>query len=237
MREIAEQRKRFGAPRIGIMLKREGWMVNHKKVERIYAEEHLALRRRTRRKKRVGPRVPMPVPARPNPHLSMDFVQDRLTSGRTIRTLTIVDHFSRECPAIEVDTSLGGARVVRVLERLAERHGAPETITIDHGTEFDSTPMDEWAFNRKVTLDFIRPGKPNENAYIESFNGRFRDECLNEHLFETLDHARYIIENWRIDYNEARPHSSLDNLTPKEFLEQHDAKLKMGAAPTTPISG
>ncbi len=237
MRELAEKRKRFGSPRIGIMLKREGWKVNHKKVERIYAEEKLALRRRKRRKKMVGPRVPTPVPARPNQHLSMDFVQDRLTSGRKIRTLSIVDNFSRECPAIEVDTSLGGKRVVRVLERLAERQGAPEAITIDNGTEFDSKPMDEWAFKRKVKLDFIRPGKPNENAYIESFNGRFRDECLNENLFETLDRARNIIEDWRIDYNEERPHSSLENLTPKEFIAKHYAKLKTDTAPTTPISG
>lgn len=237
MREIAEKRKRFGAPRIGIMLERAGWKVNHKKVERIYAEEGLSLRRRKRRKKFVGPRVPLPVPARPNQRLSMDFIQDRLTNGRKIRTLTIVDTFSRECPALEVDTSLGGRRVVRVLERLAERHGAPEAITIDNGTEFDSKVMDEWAFKRKVKLDFIRPGKPNENAYGESFNGRFRDECLNGNQFETLDHARKIIEDWRIDYNEERPHSSLENLTPREFLERHYAKLEKGPAPTAPISG
>ena len=183
------------------MLKRAGWKVNHKKVERLYREEGLALRRRKRRKKYVGPRVPMPVPAKPNQHLSMDFIQDRLTNGRKIRTLTIVDNFSRECPALEVDTSMGGRRVVRVLERLAERHGAPEAITIDNGTEFDGKAMDEWAFKRGVRLDFIHPGKPVENAFGESFNGKFRDECLNEHLFETLDHARKIIENWRIDYN------------------------------------
>jgi len=237
MREIAEKRKRFGAPRIGIMLKRAGWKVNHKKIERIYAEEGLALRRRKRRKKFVGPRVPLPVPARPNQHLAMDFVQDRLISGRKIRALTIVDTFSRECPALEVDTSLGGRRVVRVLERLAEVQGAPEVITIDNGTEFDSKVMDEWAFKRKVKLAFIRPGKPNENAYGESFNGRFRDECLNEHLFETLDHARKLIEDWRIDYNEQRPHSSLENLTPKEFLERHYAKLEKDPAPETPIPG
>jgi len=180
MREIAEKRRRFGAPRIGVMLKRQGWKVNHKKVERLYAEENLSLRRRKRRKKFVGPRVPMAVPARPNQHLSMDFVQDRLTNGRKIRTLTLVDNFSRECPALEVDTSLGGRRVVRVLDRHIERHGVPDAITIDNGTEFDSKVMDEWAFRNKVKLDFIRPGKPNENAYIESFNGKFRDECLNE---------------------------------------------------------
>jgi putative transposase len=230
MREIAEQRKRFGSPRIGVMLKREGWKVNHKKIERIYAEEKLALRRRKRRMKMVGPRVPMAVPVRPHKHLSMDFVQDRLMNGRKLRTLTIVDNFSRECPALEVDTSLGGRRVVRVLERLVERHGAPEAITIDNGTEFDSKVMDEWAFKRKVKLDFICPGKPNENAFVESFNGKFRDECLNQHLFKTIEHARSVIEDWRVDYNEERPHSSLEDLTPKEFMEKYFATLEKQAA-------
>lgn len=225
MREIAEERRRFGSPRIGVMLKRAGWKINHKKVERIYAEERLSLRRRKRRKKFVGPRVPLPVAARPNQHLAMDFVEDRLTNGRKIRTLTIEDTYSRESPALEVDTSIGGRRVVRVLDRYIERRGAPEVITIDHGTEFESKVMDEWAFRNKVRLNFIRPGKPNENAYIESFNGRFRDECLNENLFETLDDARKIIEAWRIDYNEERPHSSLEDLTPKEFLERHYASV------------
>lgn len=237
MHEIAEQRRRFGMPRIFVMLRREGWTDSYNRVERIYGEEKMALRRRKRRKKFVGRRIPLPVASRPNQQLSMDFVEDRLTSGRKIRTLTIVDNFSRECPAIEVDTSLGGRRVARVLERLAERHGAPEVITVDNGTEFDSKAMDEWAFKRKVKLAFIRPGKPNENAYGESFNGRFRDECLNENLFETLDHAKKLIEDWRIDYNEERPHSSLENLTPKEFLERHYAKVGNRTALTTPISG
>ena len=219
------------------MLKREGWKVNHKKVERIYREEGLALRRRKRRKKFVGKRVPLPVPTGPNQHWSMDFVHDRLTSGRKIRSLTIVDKFSRESPAIEVDTSLGAQRVVRVLDRLAERHGLPGAITIDNGKEFDNNRMDEWAFQNKVKLDFISPGKPNQNAYGESFNGRFRDECLNENMFDTLEGARNIIEWWRIDYNEQRPHSSLGDLTPKEFLQRHYARLEKEPAPTTSISG
>lgn len=171
----------------------------------------------------------MAVPAKPHQHLSMDFVQDRLTNGRKLRTLTIVDNFSRECPALEVDTSLGGRRVVRVLERLVERHGAPEAITIDNGTEFDSKVMDEWAFKRKVKLDFIRPGKPNENALIESFNGKFRDECLNQNLFKTIAQAKSVID-WRVDYNEERPHSSLEDLTPKEFVKGYFAKLEKQAA-------
>ena len=235
MHAIAEKRKRFGMPRILVMLRREGWKDNHKKVERIYAEEKLGLRRRKRRKKFVGPRVPLPVATRPNQHLAMDFVEDRLTNGRKIRTLTMVDTFSRENPALETDTSLGGRRVVRVLDRHVERHGAPEAITIDNGTEFDSKVMDEWAFRNKVKLNFIRPGKPNENAYCESFNGRFRDECLNENFFETLDDARRIIEAWRIDYNEERPHSSLGNLTPAEFVRLHHDKIKDGPAHGTQI--
>lgn len=225
MHAIAEKRKRFGSPRIGVMLKREGWKVNHKKIERIYAEEKLALQRRKRRKKFVGPRVPLPVATRPNQYLAMDFVEDRLTTGRKIRTLTIVDTFSRKNPALETDTSLGGRRVVRVLDRHIERHGAPEVITIDNGTEFDSKAMDEWAFKNKVRLDFIQPGKPNENAFIESFNGKFRDECLNENLFETLDDARRIITAWGIDYNDVRPHSSLNDLTPTEFERLHHDKM------------
>lgn len=226
MHAIAEKRKRFGLPRILVMLRREGWKDNHKKVERIYAEEKLGLRRRKRRKKFVGPRVPLPVATRPNQHLAMDFVEDRLTNGRKFRVLTIVDTFSRKNPALETDTSLGGRRVVRVLDRLIERHGAPEMITIDNGTEFDSKAMDAWAFKNKVRLHFIRPGKPNENAFIESFNGRFRDECLNENMFETLGDARMIIDAWGIDYNDVRPHSSIDDLTPTEFERLHHDKMK-----------
>lgn len=233
MRVIAEKRRRFGCPRIQVMLEREGWKVNHKKVERLYKEEGLALRRRRHRKKAVGLRVPLLVASRPNQHWAMDFVQDRLASGRKFRALTIEDTFSRESPAIEVDTSLGGIRVVRVLDRLAQERGLPEAITVDNGTEFDSKAVDAWAFKHGVKIDFIHPGKPNENAYIESFNGRFREECLNEHIFETLDEAREIIEEWRIDYNNERPHSSLENLTPTEFVKQHYAMLNCAAVTAT----
>lgn len=237
MRVIAEKRRRFGCPRIQVMLEREGWKVNHKKVERIYKEEGLALRRRKHRKKFAGLRVPLPVASRPNEHWAMDFVQDRLASGRKFRTLTIEDTFSRECPAIEVDTSLGGIRVVRVLDRLAQERGLPESITVDNGTEFDSKAVDEWAFKHGVKIDFIHPGKPNENAYIESFNGRFREECLNEHIFETLDEAREIIEEWRQDYNDERPHSSLENLTPTEFVQKHYALLNGSTVTATASVG
>ena len=155
----------------------------------------------------------------------MDFVTDSIVTGRRFRALVIVDDYSRECPAIEVDTSLGGRRVVQVLERLAETRGLPEVITIDNGPEFAGKALDEWAYCKGVKLNFIRPGKPIENAYAESFIGRLRDECLNENWFISLKDARDIIESWRIDYNNGRPHSSLGGLTPKEYVEHRGNTL------------
>lgn len=217
LRELAGQRKRFGSPRLHIMLKREGLVINQKRTERIYREEGLALRRKRRRKGAAGSRVIMPPPEKPNQRWSMDFVTDSIVTGRRFRALAIVDDFSRECPAIEVDTSLGGSRVVGVLERLTETRGLPEVITMDNGPEFAGKVLDEWAYRKGVKLNFIRPGKPIENAYAESFNGRFRDECLNTNWFMNLRHARDIIEDWRKDYNEVRPHSSLNDRTPTEY--------------------
>ena len=199
------------------MLKREGLVVNHKRTERIYREEGLALRRKRRRKGAAGLRVVMPSPRRPNERWSMDFVADSTVTGRRFRALAIVDDYPRECPAIEVDTSLGGARVVSVLERLEEVRGLPEVITMDNGPEFAGRSLDEWAYRKGVKLNFIRPGKPIENAYAESFIGRLRDECLNQNWFMNLRHARDIIENWRRDYNQVRPHSSLNDRTPMEY--------------------
>ena len=161
----------------------------------------------------------IPAPERPNQKWSMDFVADSAVTGRRFRALTIVDDYSRECPAIEVDTSLGGVRVVGVLERLAETRGLPEVITVDNGPEFDGKAMDEWAYHRGVKLNFIRPGKPVENAFAESFNGRLRDECLNINWFMGIKHAGEVIESWRRDYNEVRPHSSLKGRSPKEYAE------------------
>ena len=149
----------------------------------------------------------------------MDFVTDSVVTGRRFRALVIVDDYSRECPVIEVDTSLGGRRVVRVLDRLAETRGLPEVITIDNGPEFTGRALDEWAYRKEVKLNFIRPGKPIENAFAESFIGRLRDECLNTNWFINLAHARQVIEEWRCDYNEVRPHSSLKGATPKEYAE------------------
>jgi putative transposase len=217
LRELAGQRKRFGSPRLHIMLKRENLVINHKRTERIYREEGLALRRKKRRKGAAGVRVTIPAAVRPNEHWSMDFVSDSIVTGRRFRALTIVDNYTRECPAIEVDTSLGGARVVNVLERLSETRGLPEVITIDNGPEFAGKALDEWAYRKRIKLNFITPGKPVENAYAESFNGRLRDECLNTNWFMNLKHARNIIEDWRKDYNEVRPHSSLKNMSPMEY--------------------
>jgi len=227
MRALAEQRPRFGYRRIHVLLRREGYAVNRKRVHRIYRLEGLAVRRR-RRKRVAVPRRPMPMPSGVNERWSMDFVHDALNDGRTFRCLTIVDDHSRESLAIEVDTSLPGRRVIRVLEQLAECRGLPEGIVVDNGPEFAGQALDVWAHGRGVALDFITPGKPVENAFIESFNGRFRDECLNEHWFRNMEEARETIEAWRLDYNEVRPHSALGQRTPSEFaavLNRGDATL------------
>jgi putative transposase len=207
------------------MLRRDGLVVNHKRTERIYREEGLSLRKRKRKKVAAQERVIMPVPTCPNEKWSMDFVSDSIVTGRRFRALVIVDDYSRECPVIEVDTSLGGHRIVTVLDRLAEMRGLPAVIAMDNGPEFTSKALDEWAYNRKVKLNFIRPGKPVENACAESFIGRLRDECLNENWFISLRNARDTIESWRVDYNENRPHTSLGGLTPKEFMENNEKIL------------
>jgi putative transposase len=229
MREIAGQRKRFGSPRLHIMLKREHLVINHKRTERIYREEGLALRRKRRRKGAAGVRVIIPAPTRPNQKWSMDFVADSIVTGRKFRALAIVDDYSRECPAIEVDTSLGGRRVAGVLDRLGELRGLPEVITMDNGPEFAGKALDEWAYRKGVKLSFISPGKPIENAFAESFNGRLLDECLNTNWFMSLKHARDVIEEWRKDYNTVRPHSSLGGLAPQEFIAL-DGNTKMRMA-------
>ena len=217
LRELAEQRKRFGSPRLHILLKREGLVINHKRTERLYREEGLALRKKRRRKGAAGARVVLASPKGTNERWSMDFVTDSMVTGRRFRALVIVDDYSRECPVIEVDISLGGRRVVSVLEKLAEIRSLPEVITIDNGPEFAGRALDEWAYRKGVKLNFIRPGKPIENAFAESFIGRLRDECLNTNWFLSLRHARDVIEEWRKDYNEVRPHSSLKGFTPKEY--------------------
>ncbi len=219
--ELSGARRRFGYRRLHALLRREGWSVNHKAVYRIYREEDLQVRKRKR--KRVCPvdRRPIELPGRVNERWSMDFVSDGLSNGSRFRTLNIVDDFSRECPAIEVDTSLPGTRVARVLERLAETRGLPKVIVVDNGPELISKALDEWAYRNRVRPHFIEPGKPIQNAFVESFNGRIRDECLNEHWFTSLNDARQTIEAWRIDYNTQRPHGSLAYDTPEEFALRH----------------
>jgi putative transposase len=232
--ELAGMKRRYGYRRIHVLLRREGWSVNHKRTYRLYREQGLMVRKRKRKRIGLAERLVMPVPQAPNENWSMDYVADALIDGRKLRALTIVDDFTRECLAIEVDTSLPGSRVAAVLERLADIRGLPASITVDHGPEFEGRVLDAWAYKRAVRLVFIRPGKPVDNCYIESFNGRFRDECLNEHWFITMAHARSTIEAWRIEYNTERTHSSLDDLTPEEFRHAHASGKFTGSVSVKP---
>lgn len=221
IREIAAVRPRFGFRRIHVLLRREGWPVNHKRVHRLYRLEGLQLRMRVRRRKHMAlHRGPVPQAVRRLERWSMDFVHDQLFDGRRIRILTVVDQWSRESPLLEPRFGFSGQAVAEVLEQWVAEHGTPVSITVDHGTEFTSKALEAWAWERGVKLDFIHPGKPTENGYIESFNGRLRDECLNVQQFLSLDDARDKIEAWRLDYNHDRPHSSLGHLTPSEFARQ-----------------
>lgn len=226
--DIAKQRKRFGYRRVHVMLKRKGFDVNHKKVYRIYKEENLSVRRTKRKRLKSGQRENILTPIFPNEQWAMDFMSDSLFSGRKFRTLNILDLFNRECIAIEVDNSLTGIKVTQILNRLIETRGMPKSITIDNGTEFTSKAFDQWAYEKGIKLNFIQPGKPSQNGFVESFNGKFRDECLNENWFSNLNHAKELIEKWRIDYNTQRPHSSLNNLTPEEYTKcWENTKLKV----------
>jgi putative transposase len=217
LKELAVQRMRFGYRRLTAMLVRQGIKVNHKRVYRLYREEGLVMRMRQKRRIRWNGAVTSPAAARPNQRWSIDFVSDCVSTGRVIRMLTMVDDCTRECPSIEVDTSLGGLRVRRVLDRVAAERGLPEAIVLDNEPEFRGRALAAWSQERGVRLEFIQPGKPVQNAYVESFNGRLRDECLNANWFSSLHDARRKIEEWRQDYNQQRPHSSLDYLPPTEF--------------------
>jgi putative transposase len=215
----AADRPRFGYRRLHTLVDREGLRVNHKRVYGVYREAELQVRRRRRKRLTRGQRVPLPAPTRRGERWSMDFTVDTLADGRGFRTLNIVDDFTRECMAIEVDRSLPGLRVVRVLERLFDTAGLPDTIVMDNGPEFSGRALDTWAYARGVQLRFIRPGKPIDNAFVESFNGKFRDECLNEHWFASVAEAQRLIEAWRVDYNTVRPHSALHGATPEQFAD------------------
>ena len=237
LRVLAAERPRYGYRRLHVLLRREGVVVNHKRLWRLYRREGLAVRRKRRKRAALGRRVELAPAEAVNDRWSMDFVGDSLADGRTFRTLNIVDDCSREAPAIIVDQSIPGERVVRELDELVEVRGVPKMIVTDNGPEFAGKALDAWAYRRGVKLHFIRPGKPVENAYVESFNGKFRDECLNEHWFTSLDHARDVIEQWRQDYNEVRPHSSLGNIPPAEYARGARAQLRSPTAPFTAPKG
>ena len=245
MKEIAVTRIRYGSRRIYTLLRREGWKDNHKRVHRVYKEEGLNLpSKRPRRNKAAAQRLERPDSAGLHQLWSMDFASDALFNGSKFRCLTIVDNYSRECLAIRVGQSLKGTDVVAALEQILSQRGlVPERIQTDNGSEFISKEMDRWAYDNGVVMNYSRPGKPTDNPFIESFNGSFRDECLNAHWFLSLEDAAEKIEAWRIEYNNFRPHSSLDDMTPAEFIEnsskdgQRSTTLPGASAPDQMIFG
>jgi len=217
IRELAAVRVRYGYRRLHILLRREGWRVNAKRVYRLYREEGLSLRLKRPKKRVSAPRVTPPPAERPNERWSIDFLKDNLADGRAFRVFTVVDNVSKVSPAIVVDFSIKGERVVAVLDGLKATVGLPKRLAVDNGPEFISKALDAWAYRNGVTLEFSRPGKPTDNAFVESFNGHFRQECLDQHWFASLEEARQIIEAWRIEYNTERPHQALKYGTPAEF--------------------
>ncbi len=219
LKALAQERRRFGYRRLHVMLRREGHAVNKKRVQRIYREEKLTVRRRGGRKRAMGTRRPLEIPLVANQRWSLDFVSDQMTDGRRFRILTVIDNCTRECLGLVADTSLSGRRVARELDAIILRRGRPETIISDNGTEYTSNAILAWADDAGVGWHYIAPGKPQQNGFNESFNGRLRDELLNETLFRSLPHARGVLEAWRRDYNESRPHSKLGWLTPKAYAQ------------------
>jgi putative transposase len=230
IRELAAERPRWGYRTIHNLLRREGRPVNRKRVQRLYREEGLAVRRRGKRRRSQIPRLIREPLGGANERWSMDFMSDTLSSGRTFRCLTIVDEFSRECLGIHVAHSIPAVRVIEVLEALREERGLAPIIVTDNGSEFTSRAFDSWAYARGIKIDYIQPGKPVQNCFIESFNGTLRDECLNLHWFLSLEDARRTIESWRKDYNGLRPHSSLGGLTPAEYAGNHSPSEECLAA-------
>jgi putative transposase len=239
LRELAAVRRRFGYRRLLILLRRDGSVLNHKKLRRLYAEERLQLRRRGGRKRALGMRAPISLPLGPNQRWSLDFVSDTLTDSRRFRMLAIVDDFTRECLTLVADTSISGLRVGRELDAIIAKRGKPQTIVSDNGTELTSMAILRWSQGTGVDWHYIAPGKPQQNAFIESFNGRLRDELLNETLFISLNHAREALAAWRDDYNTVRPHSAIGNVPPAIYAKlsaptmQRDGALELlrGSAP------
>lgn len=226
MRDIAQKYRRYGYRRICVLIRRGGLKVNHKKIYRIYREEGLKVQKRKKNKMVAFVRMASPLPQGPNERWSIDFVSDNFISGRRLKILTVVDNFTKECPLIHVDTNITGLKLVDIFKELGKRRPLPSTIVCDNGPEFISRDFDAWAYNRGIKLDHIRPGKPVENCFIESFNGKFREECLEENIFSGIEYARIMIESWRKHYNRFRPHSSLGNKTPMEFMESFGASTK-----------
>ena len=236
LKALAQERRRFGYRRLHVLLRREGHVVNRKRVQRLYREEKLTVRRRGGRKRAMGVRRPIEAALSPNERWSLDFVSDQMTDGRRFRILAVVDDCTRECLALVADTSLSGQRVARELDEIMRRRGRPTTVVSDNGTELTSSAILSWADQTGVGWHYIAPGKPQQNGFIESFNGRLRDELLNETLFRSLPHARTVLEAWRRDYNQERPHSKLGWLTPEAYSALcgevgRDAALRQGCAP------
>ena len=225
LRELAVAKPRWGYQQLHVLLRREGHVINHKKVLRLYREEGLAVTRRHRKKHVAIARVPLPRPSGRTERWSMDFVSDALADGRSFRCFTLVDDFTRECPVIDVARSLPAWRVIHALERVATERGLPKSIVCDNGPEFAGKAMDRWAYEHGVVLQFIRPGKPVENAFCESFNGKLRDECLSANWFASLSDAQRVIERWRREYNEERPHKNLGRRTPAEFTRSLQSQI------------
>ena len=232
LKELAHERRRFGYRRLNQMLKREGCHVNLKKIRRLYSEERLQVRKRSGRRKALGTRAPMAIPQGANQRWSLDFVSDTFTDNRRLRILTVVDDSTRECVALVADTSLSGLRVARELDAAIGNRKKPSMIVSDNGTEFTSMAILKWSHEAQIEWHYIAPGKPQQNAFIESFNGKLRDELLNETLFISLDHAREVLKAWQHDYNHHRPHSGLGWLTPSEFANQQRSEqaMALGAA-------
>lgn len=227
LRELSAERRRFGWRRLLILIRREGTVVNHKKLRRLYREERLAVRKRGGRKRAVGVRAPIPAPQAPNQRWSLDFLSDAFTCGRRFRIFAVVDDFTRECLTLVADTSLSGARVARELDAvIAARQAKPDAIVSDNGTELTSVAILKWSQDSGVHWRYIAPGKPMQNAFIESFNGRLRDELLNETLFTSLGHARMALAAWKTDYNTIRPHSALGGLPPSAFAGTIDDQMQ-----------
>lgn len=234
LRELAAIRRRFGYRRLLILLRREGMPVNHKKLRRLYREERLQVRRRGGRKRALGTRAPMALPQGPNQRWSLDFLSDTLTDSRRFRILAVVDDFTRECLALVADTSLSGLRVCRELDAVIARRGGPMSIVSDNGTEFTSMAILRWSQETQVGWHYIAPGKPTQNAFIESFNGRLRDELLNETLFRSLGHAREALADWKDDYNSVRPHSAIGNVPPAIYATLSDPAMQRDGSPELP---